>query len=141
MRGAIVLPGTNSNTIPAPVNDPNLTYWEMPDGAVIQYDHEAHHLSATLPGSAAIDAQADVNVTTAAKLTATAKGGATINANTVINGNVTINGNLSQPSGKTATMSGSVHFKGAVTSNGKDISASHTHDRVERGSDVSGGVV
>ncbi|WP_083941907.1 phage baseplate assembly protein V [Salinicola socius] len=141
MRGAVVLMGINSSNNPAPVNDPNLTHWLMPDGAVIEYDHEASHLRATLPGSASVDAQADVTVTTAAALTATAAGGATINANVVINGNVTLNGNLSQPSGKTATMAGDVKFTGAVTSNGKNISSSHTHEDVQRGNDVSGEVV
>ncbi|MGQ7242825.1 phage baseplate assembly protein V [Salinicola sp. V024] len=140
MRGAIVVMGINSSENPPPVNDPNLTHWLMPDGAVIEYDHEASHLRATLPGSASIDAQADVTVTTAAKLTATAKGGAIVNANTVINGNLTLNGNFSQPSGKTATMAGDVKFTGAVTSNGKNISSSHTHDDVQRGSQQSGEV-
>ncbi|WP_110710530.1 phage baseplate assembly protein V [Salinicola sp. CR57] len=140
LRAAIALPAVYANANPAPVNAPNLTHWLMPDGAVIEYDHDASHLQATLPGTATLDAQADVTVTTAAALTATAAGGATINANVVINGNVTLNGNLSQPGGKTATMSGAVHFKGAVTSNGKDISSSHTHDGVQRGGDNTGGV-
>lgn len=141
LRAAIALPAVYANANPAPVNDPNVTHWLMPDGAVIEYDHAAHHLRATLPGSASIDAKADVTVTTAAKLTATAAGGATINANVVINGNVTLNGNLTQPSGKTATLAGDVAFTGAVTSNGKDISASHKHDGVKSGGDQSGEVV
>ncbi|WP_110687022.1 phage baseplate assembly protein V [Salinicola aestuarinus] len=140
MRAAIALPAVYANASPAPANDPNLTHWLMPDGAVIEYDHESHHLAATLPGSATLDAQGDVTVTTAAALTATATGGATINANVVINGNVTLNGNLSQPSGKSATIAGDVKFTGAVTSNGKNISASHTHDDVQRGNQTSGEV-
>ena len=140
LRAAIALPAVYANANPAPTNDPNVTHWLMPDGAVIEYDHASHHLQATLPGTATLDTKGDVTVTTAAKLTATAAGGATINANVVINGNVTLNGNLSQPSGKTATMAGDVAFQGAVTSNGKDISSSHTHDDVQRGSDKTGGV-
>ncbi|MAM57368.1 MAG: baseplate assembly protein [Salinicola sp.] len=136
----VALTGLFSTAHPAPTNAPTLWRRVFPDGAVIEYDHGASHLAATLPGSASIYAQADVTVTTASALTATAAGGATINANVVINGNVTLNGNLSQPSGKTATMSGAVHFKGAVTSNGKDISSSHTHDGVQRGGDKTEGV-
>jgi len=138
---ATVLTGIFSAVNPAPANDPNVTHWLMPDGAVIEYDHAAHHLRATLPGSAALDAQGDITVTTAAALSATAAGGATINANVVINGNLTLNGNFSQPSGQTATMAGDVKFTGAVTSNGKDISASHKHLGVRSGSDESGEVV
>lgn len=137
---AVVLTGLFSTAHPAPADAANLWRRVFPDGAVFEYDHKASHLRATLPGSASIDAQADVSVTTAAALTATASGGATINANVVINGNVTLNGNFSQPSGKTATMAGDVAFTGAVTSNGRDISSSHTHDGVQRGGDKTEGV-
>ncbi|WP_106418711.1 phage baseplate assembly protein V [Salinicola tamaricis] len=140
LRGALVLPALNSDAVPAPSHDANLTQLEMPDGAVIAYDHAASHLSATLPGSASLDAQGAVSVTTAAALTATAAAGATLNADTVINGNLTLNGNFSQPSGQTATMAGDVRFTGAVTSNGRDISASHTHGGVKRGGDQTDGV-
>ena len=121
----LVLTGLFSNAHPTPANSADLWRWIMPDSAVLEYDHAASHLQATLPGSATLAAQGAVSVTTPDKLTATAEGGATINANTVINGNVTINGNLSQPAGKTATMAGDVAFQGAVTSNGKDISSEH----------------
>ena len=137
----VALTGLFSTANPAPADAANLWRRVFPDGAVLEYDHKANHLRATLPGSASIDAQADVTVTTAAKLTATAKGGATINANTVINGNVTINGNLTQPSGNSATMAGSVAFTGSVTSNGHDISSSHRHSGVDTGGGTSGGVV
>ncbi|WP_353981695.1 phage baseplate assembly protein V [Salinicola endophyticus] len=140
LRGAVVLSAINSDTVPAPSHAPNITMVELPDGAVLSYDHAASHLSATLPGSASLDAQGAVSVTTAAALTATAAGGATLNANTVINGNLTLNGNFTQPSGQTATMAGDTHFTGAVTSNGRDISASHTHGGVQRGGDKTDGV-
>lgn len=140
-RSGIVLTGIVSDAHPAPANSGDIWRRIMPDGAVLEYDHQASHLQATLPGSASLDAQGDVSVTTAAKLAATAAGGATVNADTVINGNLTLNGNFSQPAGKTATMAGDVAFKGAVTSNGKDISSHHAHDKVEPGSGTSGGVV
>lgn len=140
LRAASVLVALNTQATPPPSNDPNVTMIELPDGAVIQYDHGVSHLQATLPGTATVKAAGDVVVTTDATLTATAAAGATINANVVINGNLTLNGNLTQPSGKTATMAGDAHFEGAVTSNGKNISASHTHDDVQRGNQTSGEV-
>ncbi|EPC02413.1 baseplate assembly protein [Litchfieldella anticariensis FP35 = DSM 16096] len=137
----VALVGLYSDAHPAPANSGNLWRRTFPDGAVLEYDHAASHLQATLPGSAAMNTQGDVTVTTAAKLTATAAAGATINANTVINGNLTLNGNFSQPAGKTATMAGDVAFTGAVTSNGKDISSNHKHNDVQPGDGTSGDVV
>lgn len=137
----VALVGLFSNTHPAPASAANLWRRVMPDGAVLEYDHASHHLQASLPGTAKLDAQGGVTVTTAAKLTATAAGGATVNANTVINGNLTLNGNFSQPAGQTATMAGDVAFTGAVTSNGKDISSGHKHSDVQPGDGLSGGVV
>ncbi|GHB32890.1 phage baseplate assembly protein V [Salinicola rhizosphaerae] len=140
LRAASVLMSLNTRATPPPSADPNVTMIELPDGAIIHYDHGAHHLQATLPGTATVKTKGDIVVNTDAALTATAAGGATINANVIINGDVTLNGNLSQPSGKTATMAGDVKFTGGVTSNGKDISSSHTHDDVKSGGDKTGGV-
>ncbi|MEO1852711.1 phage baseplate assembly protein V [Chromohalobacter sp.] len=145
----VVLTGLYRRAHPAPANSSDVWHRVFPDGAVLEYDHAAHHLRASLPGSAGLTASGDVTVsvggaieaTTESTLTATAAGGATINANTVINGNLTLNGNLSQPAGKKATMDGDVAFKGAVTSNGKDISSKHAHDKVEPGSGTSGEVI
>ncbi|WP_445620662.1 phage baseplate assembly protein V [Kushneria sp. Sum13] len=63
LAGAVVLGAINSNAHPAVSDDPNLTRWDMPDGAVIEYDHAASHLRADLPGSAAITAPAGVTIT------------------------------------------------------------------------------
>ncbi|OHV11202.1 phage baseplate assembly protein V [Kushneria phosphatilytica] len=63
LRAAIVLPSVNSDAYPVPVHDPNLTHWLMPDGAVIEYDHKAHHLRADLPGSASVAAPKGVKIT------------------------------------------------------------------------------
>ncbi|SHF00391.1 phage baseplate assembly protein V [Modicisalibacter ilicicola DSM 19980] len=141
IAAAVALSGISSAAHPAPSNSPDKWQRAFPDGAVIEYDHAASHLQATLPGSAGINAQGAVEITTAATLTATASGGATLNANTIINGNLTLNGNFSQPSGKSATMAGDVAFTGAVTSNGKDISSGHKHSGVQTGGGKTGGVV
>lgn len=63
LAGAVVLGAINSNAHPALSDDPNLTRWDMPDGAVIEYDHAAKHLRASLPGSAAVTAPKGVTVT------------------------------------------------------------------------------
>lgn len=63
LAGAVVLGAINSNAYPAATDDPNLTHWLMPDGAVIEYDHAASHLRADLPGSAAITAPKGVTIT------------------------------------------------------------------------------
>lgn len=138
---AVALSALFSTGSPALRQSGDLWAIEMPDGAVIEYDHAASHLQATLPGTAVLDARGDVTVTTPAALTATAAAGATINANVTINGNLTLNGNLSQPSGKTASIAGDVALTGAVTSNGKDISADHRHSGVESGRDDTGSVI
>lgn len=82
LRGATVLMGINSDHIPAPSDRPEITMVEMPDGAVLEYDHEKSHLRAELPGDATIDAQGAV--------TLTAQGGATVNADVTINGTLAI---------------------------------------------------
>lgn len=46
---AIALVGLNSESHPAPANSPDLDRTEYPDGALIQYDHAAHLLTAILP--------------------------------------------------------------------------------------------
>ncbi|WP_438767897.1 phage baseplate assembly protein V [Kushneria sp. TE3] len=63
LAGAVVLGAINSNAHPAPTDDPKLTRWNMPDGAVIEYDHAASHLRADLPGSAAVTAPKGVTIT------------------------------------------------------------------------------
>lgn len=105
---AVVITGLYRATHPAPSDSADKFHAAMPDGAVIEYDHAASHLQATLPGSATLDAQGDITATTPATLTATAGGGATLNADTVINGTLAING-------------------GSVTHNGTDIGDSHRH--------------
>lgn len=60
---AVVLCSINSAANPPPVNAANLTHRLYPDGAVIEYDHEAHHLRAVLPGSAEVTADGAVSVT------------------------------------------------------------------------------
>lgn len=50
LAAAVVLVGLNSSGAQAPSNDPNKTITRYPDGALVEYDHGAHTLAATLPG-------------------------------------------------------------------------------------------
>ena len=73
-NGLVVL-GLYSDACPPPSNDPDVTHLELPDGAVIIYNHASHALAVTLPegGTATMDAP----------------GGVTINGDVTINGSVT----------------------------------------------------
>lgn len=61
---AIALVGLNSESHPAPANSPDLDRTEYPDGALIQYDHAAHILTAILPqgGKAELTAPGGVSI-------------------------------------------------------------------------------
>lgn len=49
LESAFVLLGINSNQHPAPCTDAHITRERFPDGAQIDYDHDTHHHSITLP--------------------------------------------------------------------------------------------
>lgn len=114
LEGAIVMPGIYQKALPPPVNNLGLTHMVMPDGAVIEYDHEAHHLRAITPGSA--------EVTTRGKTVINAEGGLVINADTRLNGTLDIQG-------------------ARVTHNGKNIGDDHRHTGVMSGSSLTQGPV
>lgn len=78
LAGGIVLLGLWSDANPAPTSVSNLVLIEMPDGAVIGYDHTAHSLHIVLPKGGTA--------------TLVAPGGATITGDVTINGNLSITG-------------------------------------------------
>jgi phage baseplate assembly protein V len=63
----VALRGIYSDTAPAPSHSPTTHTRKFPDGAVIEYDHEAHGLTATLPagGTVLLIAPASVEIHTA----------------------------------------------------------------------------
>lgn len=91
----VVLTGLYRSQHPAPSASADLWRAELPDGAVLEYDHAESHLKATLPGSAEI----------------TAAGGVTLNADTVINGRLAVNGDSLTHNG---TNVGDSHTHGGV---------------------------
>ncbi|WP_312197111.1 phage baseplate assembly protein V [Stutzerimonas chloritidismutans] len=72
----VALVGLYSQQRPAPANSANVRRRKYPDGAVIDYDHATHALSATLPAGG--------------KAQLTAPGGVTILGNVDITGTVTV---------------------------------------------------
>lgn len=145
----IIVTGIFSTAHAAPINDAAKRHRSYPDGAVVEYDHEKHHLQATIPGTANIDATGDVTVNTegnarvnadqniaamaGANITAEAEG--TINATAAaainltspanaINGPLQVSGTVTL--GASLAVAGAIAAQGDVVGNGKSLST-HTH--------------
>ena len=105
LGAAVVLVGLNSTQHPAPSSNPSQTVTRYPDGAVVQYDHAAHALAATLPegGTATLKASGGVSITSQI---------------TTINGDCQINGTL--------------RATGDVVANGVSL-VEHVHSGVQPG--------
>lgn len=74
----VVLTGLFSDLIPANGERAGLHRRTYRDGAVIEYDSIAHHLRATLPGSAEVNATGDITLTSASNITIAADGNVAI---------------------------------------------------------------
>ena len=59
----VVLCALYQSDIPQPEQELTTTYRKMPDGAVLQYDSETHHLQATLPEGGSATIKAPVKIT------------------------------------------------------------------------------
>lgn len=114
-HGALVLRGIYSNAHPAPAAAAARHLVRFADGAVIEYDHAAHALSAELPAGATAQITAD--------------GGVTINGPVTINGDTQVNGDIDLTGTATADVD--------VLADGISLK-SHTHGGVSSGSAVSG---
>ena len=82
----VVLTGLFSDLIPANGDRDGLHRRTYRDGAVIEYDSIAKHLRATLPGTAEVIAEGDIDVTSNANISAVALGDINLNSG----GNITI---------------------------------------------------
>ena len=82
----VVLAGLFSDLIPANGDRAGLHRRTYRDGAVIEYDSIAKHLRATLPGTAEVIAEGDIDVTSNANISAVALGDINLNSG----GNITI---------------------------------------------------
>lgn len=111
-HGAVFLRGVYSDAFAAPASEATKHLVRFADGALIEYDHAAHALTATLPGGGTA--------------TITADGGVTVNGPFVVNGESTFNGNtqtngdagVSQTlTAQTDVIGGGVSLKGHLTTN------------------------
>ena len=82
--GAVFLRGVYSDAFPAPASEAAKHLVRIPDGAMVEYDHGAHALKATLPGGGTAEITADGGVTI--------NGPLTVNGETHFNGNTQTNG-------------------------------------------------
>ena len=88
----VALTGLFSDQIPANGDREGLHRRTYRDGAVIEYDSIAKHLRATLPGTAEVIAEGDIDVTSNANISAVALGD--INLNSGGNIQITAAGNI-----------------------------------------------
>ncbi|MFI8483001.1 phage baseplate assembly protein V [Pseudomonas sp. NPDC078700] len=84
----IVLLGLNSTANPAPSNSPTKDLTIYPDGALIEYDHVAHHLRAILPatGTTELESLGGISI----KGPITHEGDYTQTGNQTVTGKVTV---------------------------------------------------
>lgn len=138
MSSGIVMSSVYSTVHPAPSDNSALDTAVYPDGAVIQYDHESHALTATLPagGSAVLTAPASVTVISEA---------ITLDApETTCTGNLTVQQKLtymggmagSGGAGAAAVINGAVQTTGDVEISGKSF-LSHVHQEQGDGAPTS----
>ena len=141
----IILPALYSQEFDAPESSDSIHTTHYPDGAVVQYDHAAHALTATLPGGTA--------TITADKVTSNAPStictgdltvmknlivmqSATVEGATALNGGV--NAKAGADGGVAVTVKGSIKASDDVLAGAVSL-ATHQHGGVKAGSDQSGG--
>ncbi len=141
----VILPALFSKAFDAPETSDAIHTTHYPDGAVVQYDHEAHALTALLPGGTA--------TITADKVTSNAPStvctgdltvmkslivmeAATVNGATTLNGGV--NAKAGAAGGVAMAVQGSIKASDDVLAGAISL-AKHLHGGVRAGGDKSGG--
>ncbi|QKY07996.1 phage baseplate assembly protein V [Janthinobacterium lividum] len=141
----IILPALYSQAFDAPETSPTIHTTHYPDGAVVQYDHAAHALTATLPsGTATITAD---KVTSNAPNTIctgdlTVMGNLLVEQSATVNGATTLNGGVNAKAGAAGgvamAVQGTIKASEDVQAGGISL-VKHTHGGVRAGGDQSGG--
>lgn len=164
-EGGFVLTGLPTEGRPAPSDDPNKTVTKYPDGAVIEYDHEAHALKVTLPEGATADIDVPDAITVKCKTAdVTASESAKVHSQeitldaprNIVTGQLLVQGLLTftagiagsgaGPGGKTAQIDGDMEFINGhgIATDGGDIVAGdislryHLTSEIVRGGETSG---
>ncbi|WP_070249283.1 phage baseplate assembly protein V [Duganella phyllosphaerae] len=141
----VILPALFSKAFDAPESSDTIHTTHYPDGAVVQYDHAVHILSASLPGGTAI-ITADKVTSDAPRTICT--GDLTVMGNLVVQHDATVTGTAALNGGMTAkagaaggttmTVEGSIKASDDVLAGAVSL-AKHPHSGVKAGSDKSGG--
>ena len=141
----IILPALYSQAFDTPESSDSIHTTHYPDGAVVQYDHAAHTLTATLPGGTA--------TITADKVTSNAPstictGDLTVMKNLIIMQSATVNGATALNGGVNAkagaggdvamAVQGTIKASDDVLAGAISL-ARHPHGGVRAGGDQSGG--
>ena len=133
---AVVIVGLNSTGKPAPSDDPSKTVTRYPDGAVIEYNHAAHALTATLPGGGTATLVAPGSVTIDSPQV-------TMTGHCLVKGSLVYQGGM-RGSGVAAGSSGAADIQGTLRTTGDVVASgisltSHKHGGVQTGGGNTGG--
>ena len=135
----IIVPALYSQAFDAPESSDTIHTTHYSDGAVLQYDHAAHALTATLPGGTA--------TITADKVTSNAPstictGDLTVMKNLTVNGTTALNGGVNAKAGAAGgvamAVQGTIKASEDVLAGAISL-AKHAHSGVRAGGDQSGG--
>jgi len=139
LTAGAILPAIYSDAFPAPSDNPALHATYYPDGAVVQYDSQAHTLVATLPDGTSV-AAAPGKVTSNAEDTE-CTGNLLVQKNLTVNGFAALNAGMNVQAGKeggpAAVIDGSMHATVDVTAAGISL-VKHPHGGIKKGDEDSG---
>ncbi|PWC81254.1 phage baseplate assembly protein V [Azospirillum sp. TSH64] len=133
LANAVALPATFSSGSPAPADRETVQRTIYDDGTVVEYDREAHKLSADVKGDAELTVEKNVSVKASGNISIEASGPVAIKSSASVS--VTAPAvNISASGGSTkATMTGSFSLNGRLDVTGGDVTADgislkgHTH--------------
>ena len=141
----IIVPALYSQAFDAPESSDTIHTTHYPDGAVVQYDHAAHALTAVLPsGTATVTAD---RVTSDAPTTIctgdlTVMGNLLVEQSTTVNGATALNSGVNAKAGAAGgvamAVQGSIKASEDVLAGAVSL-AKHMHGGVRAGGDQSGG--
>ena len=97
----VVLCGLNSDDAPAPSNSPDTHTRAYPDGAIVEYNHANHTLSATLPTGATVNVTAPGAVNVNTKEATVTADTVTLDADVIVKKSMTVIGAFAFQAGMT----------------------------------------
>ena len=135
----VILPALFSKVFDAPETSDSIHTTHYPDGAVVQYDHATHALTATLPGGT-VTITADKVTSNAPSTICT--GDLTVMKNLIVNGATALNGGVNAKAGAAGgvamAVQGTIKASEDVLAGAISL-AKHAHSGVKAGGDKSGG--